>query len=155
MVVRPPVCREREHAEQEGVEFKFLTNPVRFIGDENYFVKGMECIRMELGEPDASGRRSPRPVPGSEFIEEMDTVIMALGFVVNPIIRETTPGLETNKKGIIIVDPETGRTSREGVYAAGDIITGGATVIKAMGQAKIAAAAIHEYLLSKSATVTA
>ena len=110
---------------------------------------------MELGEPDASGRRSPRPIPGSNFIEEVDTVIMALGFGVNPIIKETTPGLETNKKGVIVVDPATGRTSKEGVYAAGDIITGGATVIKAMGQAKIAARAIHEYLLSKASTITA
>jgi len=146
----PCLPREMEHAEQEGVEFKFLTNPVRFIGDENYFVKGMECVKMELGEPDASGRRSPRPIPGSEYIEEVDTVVMALGFGVNPIIKETTPGLETNKKGVIIVDPDTGRTSREGVYAAGDIITGGATVIKAMGQAKKAAKAIHEYLLTKN-----
>jgi len=114
----------------------------------------MQCIKMELGEPDASGRRSPKPIPGSEFIEEIDTVVMALGFGVNPIIKETTPGLETNKKGIIIVDPATGKTSREGVYAAGDIITGGATVIKAMGQAKIASMAIHEYILSKSTRVT-
>lgn len=151
----PCLPREREHAEQEGVEFKFLTNPVRFIGDDNYFVKAMECVKMELGEPDASGRRSPRPIPGSNFIEEVDTVVMALGFGVNPIIKETTPGLETNKKGVIVTDPATGRTSKEGVYAAGDIITGGATVIKAMGQAKIAARAIHEYLLSKASTVTA
>lgn len=150
----PCLPREMEHAEQEGVDFKFLTNPVRFIGDENYFVKGMECIKMELGEPDASGRRSPKPVAGSEYIEEVDTVVMALGFGVNPIIKETTPGLETNKKGIIIVDPETGKTSREGVYAAGDIITGGATVIKAMGQAKKASKAMHEYLMSKSETVS-
>jgi len=151
----PCLPREMEHAEQEGVGFKFLTNPVRFIGDDNYFVKGMQCIKMELGEPDASGRRSPKPIPGSEFIEEIDTVVMALGFGVNPIIKETTPGLETNKKGIIIVDPATGKTSREGVYAAGDIITGGATVIKAMGQAKVASKAIHEYILSKSTRVTA
>ncbi len=149
----PCLPREMEHAEEEGVEFKFLTNPVRFIGDENYFVKGMECVKMELGEPDASGRRSPVPVPGSEFIEEVDTVIMALGFGVNPIIKNTTPGLETSIKGIIIVDPATGKTSRDGVYAAGDIVTGGATVIKAMGQAKKASKAIHEYLLSKSAKV--
>ncbi|MBI5192358.1 MAG: NADPH-dependent glutamate synthase [Nitrospirae bacterium] len=149
----PCLPREMEHAEQEGVDFKFLTNPVRFIGDENYFVKGMECIKMELGEPDASGRRSPKPVAGSEYIEEVDTVVMALGFGVNPIIKETTPGLETNKKGIIVVDPATGKTSREGVYAAGDIITGGATVIKAMGQAKKASKAMHEYLMSKSETV--
>jgi len=149
----PCLPREMEHAEQEGVKFKFLTNPVRFIGDENYFVKAMECVKMELGEPDASGRRRPKPIPGSEFIEEVDTVIMALGFGVNPIIKETTPGLETNQKGVIIVDPATGRTSREGVYAAGDIITGGATVIKAMGQAKIAAKAIHEYLSAKSTRV--
>lgn len=145
----PCLPREMEHAEQEGVEFKFLTNPVKFIGDDNYFVKAMECVKMELGEPDASGRRRPKPIPGSEFIEEVDTVIMALGFGVNPIIKETTPGLETNQKGIIIVDPATGKTSREGVYASGDIITGGATVIKAMGQAKVAAKSIHEYLLSK------
>ncbi|OGW56329.1 MAG: glutamate synthase (NADPH), homotetrameric [Nitrospirae bacterium RIFCSPHIGHO2_02_FULL_42_12] len=151
----PCLPREMEHAEQEGVGFKFLTNPVRFIGDDNYFVKGMQCIKMELGEPDASGRRSPKPIPGSEFIEEIDTVVMALGFGVNPIIKETTPGLDTNKKGIIIVDPATGKTSREGVYAAGDIITGGATVIKAMGQAKVASKAIHEYILSKSTRVTA
>ena len=150
----PCLPREMEHAEQEGVGFKFLTNPVRFIGDDNYFVNVMQCIKMELGEPDASGRRSPKPIPGSEFIEEIDTVVMALGFGVNPIIKETTPGLETNKKGIIIVDPATGKTSREGVYAAGDIITGGATVIKAMGQAKIASMAIHEYILSKSTRVT-
>ena len=146
----PCLPREMEHAEQEGVEFKFLTAPVRFIGDENYFVKKMECVKMELGEPDDSGRRSPRPIPGSEFIEEVDTVVMALGFGVNPIIKQATPGLDTNKKGVIIVDPATGKTSREGVFAAGDIITGGSTVIKAMGQAKIAAKGIHEYLLTKT-----
>jgi glutamate synthase (NADPH/NADH) small chain len=149
----PCLPREREHAEQEGVEFKFLTNPVRFIGDDNYFVKAMECVKMELGEPDASGRRSPKTIPGSNYIEEVDTVIMALGFGVNPIIKDTTPGLDTNKKGIIVVDPATGKTSRDGVYAAGDIITGGATVIKAMGQAKVASKAMHEYLMSKEPAV--
>ena len=145
----PCLPREMEHAEEEGVHFKFLTNPVKFIGDDNYFVKAMECVKMELGEPDASGRRSPKEIPGSNYIEEVDTVIMALGFGVNPIIKDTTPGLETNKKGIIVVDSATGKTSRDGVYAAGDIITGGATVIKAMGQAKVASKAMHEYLMSK------
>lgn len=146
----PCLPREMEHAEQEGVEFKLLTSPKRFIGDENYFVREMECIKMVLGEPDASGRRSPRPIPGSEYIDKVDTVVMALGFGVNPIIKQATPGLETDKYGVIIVDPATGKTSIEGVYAAGDIITGGSTVIKAMGQAKIAARGIHEYLLSKT-----
>lgn len=146
-------CRAEElaHAEAEGVRFEFLTNPLRFIGDENYRLVAMECERMELGEPDKSGRRRPIPVPGSNFTVPVDSAIFALGFGVNPMIRQSAPDLITDERGVLKVDPVTGMTSIPGVFAAGDIVTGGATVILAMGQAKKAAAGIHEYLLQKKA----
>jgi glutamate synthase (NADPH/NADH) small chain len=137
---------EIHHAEQEGVKFEFLVNPLRFIGTEDGWVKGMECIRMKLGEPDESGRRRPVPIEGSNFIMDVDTVIVAIGNSSNPLVPKTTPGLEINKWGNIIVDPETGLTSRKGVFAGGDIVTGGATVILAAGAGKKAARAIDAYL---------
>ncbi len=144
----PARTEELEHAMQEGVVFHFLTNPVEILGDDEGWVRGMTCIKMELGEPDASGRRRPVPIEGSEFEIECNTVIMALGFGVNPLIPTTTPGLEVSRWGVIQVESETGRTTRKSVFAGGDSITGGATVILAMGQAKIAAAAMHEYLMN-------
>jgi len=141
-------AREEEihHGGQEGIEFHFLTNPTRFLGNEDGWVKAMECIRMELGEPDDSGRRRPIPVEGSEFIMEVDAVVIAFGTNANPLIRQSTPGLECNKRGYIVADPQTGATSKPGVYAGGDIVTGAATVIEAMGAGKRSARAIHEYL---------
>jgi len=147
-VEMPARAEEVHHAKEEGVEFKLLTNPVEYIGDENGWVKGMKCIQMELGEPDDSGRRRPVPIEGSEFIIDVDMVVVAIGTNANPVIPITTPGLETNKWGNIVADEETGKTSKEGVYAGGDIVTGSATVILAMGAAKKAARAIHEYLMS-------
>ena len=141
----PARAEEKHHAKEEGIEFKTLCNPIEIIGDENGRVCGMKCIRMELGEPDASGRRSPIVVPNSEFILEVDTVVMSLGTSPNPLIRSTTPGLETNRKGCLIVN-ENEMTSRDGVFAGGDAVTGAATVILAMGAGKKAAAAIDEYL---------
>ncbi|NMB65748.1 MAG: FAD-dependent oxidoreductase, partial [Spirochaetes bacterium] len=132
--------------EEEGVIFKLLTNPVRFIGDEKGRVKAVECIQMELGEPDASGRRSPIPVKGSEFIIDIDVAIIAIGNGPNPLIPKTTPGMDTTKRGNIIADPETMKTSKRGVFAGGDIVTGAATVIQAMGAGRKAAKAIDEYL---------
>ncbi|MEL5897624.1 FAD-dependent oxidoreductase, partial [Clostridium sporogenes] len=126
--------------------FNLLTNPVEILGDENGWVKGMKCIRMELGEPDQSGRRRPIEIPGSEYIMDVDTVIMSLGTSPNPLISSTTKGLETNKRKCIIAEEETGLTTREGVYAGGDAVTGAATVILAMGAGKQAASAIDEYL---------
>ena len=148
-VEMPARAEEVHHAKEEGVEFKLLTNPVEYIGDENGWVKGMKCIRMELGEPDESGRRRPVPIEGSEFVIDVDMVVVAIGTNANPVIPVTTPGLETNKWGYIVADEETGKTSREGVYAGGDIVTGSATVILAMGAAKKAARAIDEYLKNK------
>ncbi|MFQ6131101.1 MAG: NADPH-dependent glutamate synthase [Armatimonadota bacterium] len=142
----PARDEEIHHGEEEGIQFHFLTNPTRFIGDQQGWVRAMECIRMELGEPDDSGRRRPIPIEGSEFIMDVDTVISAFGTNANPIIRESTPGLECNKWGYIVADPETGATSKPGVYAGGDIVTGAATVIEAMGAGKRSARAIHEYL---------
>lgn len=142
----PARAEEIENAEEEGVIFNFLVNPVEIIGDENGWVKGMKLIRMELGEPDSSGRRRPVPIPGSEFIMEVDTVIVAIGTQANPVIQKTTPGLETNKWGYIVADPETCKTSKKGVFAGGDIIRGAATVILAVGDAKKAARAIDHYL---------
>ena len=142
----PARAEELEHAIEEGVEFHWLTAPVRIIGDENGKVKGMECIRMELGEPDESGRRRPIPIPGSEFFFEVDTIINALGTSANPIIAQTTPGLKLNKWGYIEVDPETQQTSIPGVFAGGDIVTGSATVILAMGAGRKAAQGILKYL---------
>lgn len=144
-----PARREEvHHAKQEGIEFRMLSNPVRINGDEKGDVKSITCIRMELGEPDASGRRRPQEIPGSEFDIECDTVIMALGTSPNPLIKSTTEGLETNKRGCLTAD-EDGRTTREGVFAGGDAVTGAATVILAMGAGRKAAKAIDEYLTQK------
>lgn len=147
----PARKEEVEHAMEEGIIFRTLTNPVEVLGDEKGEVCGMKCVKMELGEPDASGRRSPVVKPGTEFIMDIDTMIMAIGTSPNPLIRKTTPGLETNKRGCIVTDGENGLTSREGVYAGGDAVTGAATVILAMGAGKAAAKAIDEYIKSKDA----
>ena len=145
-----PARREEiHHAKEEGIEFLFLNNPVKILGDEKGCVRAMECIKMELGEPDASGRRRPIEVPGSEFELEVDAVIMSLGTSPNPLIRSTTPGLDINKKGCLIADEETMATTREGVYAGGDAVTGAATVILAMGAGKKAAEAMDKYLKEK------
>ncbi len=144
----PARNEEIHHAKEEGIEFRLLTNPKRILGQDGK-VTGMECIRMELGEPDESGRRRPVEVPGSEFVLDVDTVIMSLGTSPNPLIRSTTPGLETNRKGCLVVNEETMQTTREGVYAGGDAVTGAATVILAMGAGKKAAEHIHQYLQSK------
>ncbi len=141
-----PARREEvHHAKQEGIAFDLLTNPVEILGDERGWVKSLRCIRMELGEPDASGRRSPVPIPGSEFEISADTVIMALGTSSNPLIANTTGGLETNRRGGLVADEE-GATTRKGVFAGGDAVTGAATVILAMGAGRKAAKAIDEYL---------
>ncbi len=145
----PARKEEVEHAEEEGVIFKTLHNPVEILGDENGNVCGIRCIKMELGEPDESGRRRPIEVPGSEFEIECDSVIMAIGTSPNPLISSTTPGLDTNKRGCLITQDDSGLTTREGVYAGGDAVTGAATVILAMGAGKSAAAAIDEYIKSK------
>jgi glutamate synthase (NADPH/NADH) small chain len=144
----PARAEEIENAEEEGIIFKLLTNPTRFFGDERGWVKQMECLKMRLGEPDESGRRRPIPIEGSEFLLDVDTVVIAVGRTPNPIIQRTTGGLDTSKWGTIIVDEETGKTSLEGVYAGGDIVTGEATVISAMGAGKRAARAIHDYLVN-------
>ena len=135
----PARAEEIHHAKEEGIVFRLLTNPVRILGDEEGRVQAMECVRMELGEPDASGRRRPVVIPGSEFVLEADTVIMALGTSPNPLLRSTTPGLETNRWGCLVVDEDTMMTTRENVYAGGDAVTGAATVILAMGAGKKAA----------------
>jgi glutamate synthase (NADPH) small chain len=141
-------AREEEvhHAEQEGVNFKLLNNPLSILGDHRHRVQEMECIRMELGEPDASGRRRPVPVEGSEFRMPVDTVVVAIGNKPNPLVPQTTPEIETTRWGTIVADEATMQTSLEGVYAAGDIVSGAATVILAMGQGKTAAAAIDHYV---------
>lgn len=148
-VEMPARIEEVHHAKEEGVQFKLLHAPVEYIGDENGWVKQMKCIRMELGEPDESGRRSPIPIKGSEFLIDVDTVVVAIGTMANPVIQATTPGLEVNRRGYIITKGETGETTREGVYAGGDIVTGSATVILAMGAGRKAAQAIHEYVMKK------
>ena len=146
-----PARREEvHHAKEEGIEFKLLHNPVAVIGEDGW-VKKLRCIRMELGEPDASGRRRPVEIAGSEFEIDVDTVIIAIGQGPNPLVQQTTKGLDTNKKGNIVANPETGATSKPGVFAGGDIVTGAATVILAMGAGKKAAAAIDEYLKDKKA----
>jgi len=145
----PARAEEIEHAEQEGVEFQLLTNPVRILGNDDGWVTGVECIRMELGEPDESGRRRPVPVPGSEFVIPAETFIIAIGNNPHPLVTQTTPDLATNRWGNIVADLETGQTSRPGVFAGGDIVTGAATVIEAMGAGKRAAAAIHRYLMGQ------
>lgn len=147
----PARLEEIHHAKEEGIIFKFLTAPLEVLGDdETYMVKGLKCQQMELGEPDASGRRRPIPVEGSEFVLDLDAVIVSIGTSPNPLIRSTTPGLETNKRGCIVADEETGLTSKEGVFAGGDAVTGAATVILAMGAGKKAAAAMHEYIQNKN-----
>jgi len=144
----PARIEEIENAEEEGIKFEFLTSPKRFIGNERRRVKAMECVRMRLGEPDDSGRRRPIPIEGSNFMMDVDVVIMAVGRTPNPIIKQTTEGLETTKWGGIVTD-EDGKTSIEGVYAGGDIVTGESTVISAMGAGRRAARAIHEFLMKK------
>ena len=145
----PARAEEVEHAKEEGIVFRFLTNPTAILEGENGLVAGMTCIRMELGEPDASGRRRPVEVPGSEFTIDCDAVIMALGTSPNPLIKNTTKGLDTQRWGGIIAD-EHGQTSRPGVFAGGDAVTGAATVILAMGAGKTAAESIDAYIRSKN-----
>ena len=145
----PARKEEVHHAKEEGIIFKMLTNPTEVVGDDKGWVTGLKCVDMQLGEPDASGRRRPVEVPGSEKVLEVETVVIAIGNTPNPLIKNTTPGLDTNKKGCIIAEEETGKTSKEGVYAGGDVVTGAATVILAMGAGKRAAAAIDQYLQGK------
>ena len=145
----PARVEEVHHAKEEGIIFDLLTNPVEILQDENCWVTGIKCIKMELGEPDASGRRRPVEVAGSEFVIDVDTVIMSLGTSPNPLISSTTEGLEVNKYKCIIADEENGKTTKEGVYAGGDAVTGAATVILAMGAGKAGAKGIHEYLSNK------
>ena len=149
-------AREEEvhHAEQEGVEFLMLTSPLRILADGNNWVRGMECQKMRLGEPDQSGRRSPVPIEGSEFVVELQTIIEAIGQKPNPIIQATTPGLTTSKRGTVVTD-EGQATSRPGIFAGGDLARGGATVILAMRDGKNAAHAIHAYLTPAAAVETA
>ena len=142
----PARVEEVHHAKEEGIIFNLLTNPVEILTDEKGWVKGMRCIRMELGEPDASGRRRPVPVEGSEFVIDADTVIMSLGTSPNPLISSTTRGLEINRRKCIVAEESSGKTSREGVYAGGDAVTGAATVILAMEAGRAGAKGIHEYL---------
>ena len=146
----PARVEEVHHAKEEGVIFDLLTNPTEILVDDNGYVRGMKCVKMELGEPDASGRRRPVVVEGSEFEMELDTVIMSLGTSPNPLISSTTEGLEVNKWKCIVADEENGKTTKEGVYAGGDAVTGAATVILAMGAGKAGAKGIHEYLSNKS-----
>ena len=145
-----PARREEvEHAQEEGIIFRTLCNPIEVLGDDKGCVKGMICQEMELGEPDASGRRRPVPKEGSTFTLEVDCMVMSIGTSPNPLIRSTTPGLETNKHGCIITSGDDGLTTREAVYAGGDAVTGAATVILAMGAGKQAARAIDQYIRSK------
>ncbi len=147
----PARKEEVHHAKEEGVQFDLLCNPVEILTDDKDWVTGIKCIRMELGEPDASGRRRPVEIPGSEFTIDVDTVIMSLGTSPNPLISSTTIGLDVNKRKCIIADEEFGKTSKEGVYAGGDAVTGAATVILAMGAGKAGARGIDEYIKSKYA----
>lgn len=142
----PARLEEAENAEEEGIIFKLLTNPVRFLGNNEGWVTAMECVEMELGEPDDSGRRRPVTKKGSEFIIDVDIVVVALGTTPNPLVPTTTKGLDTTKKGTVVADEETGKTTKPGVWAGGDVVTGAATVISAMGAAKKAAASIDDYL---------
>jgi glutamate synthase (NADPH/NADH) small chain len=141
-------AREAEvhHAEEEGVEFLFLTNPLRFLGNDDGFLTGVECLKMELGEPDSSGRRRPVPVPGSEFQVEIDTAVISIGSGANPLLTKSTPGLVLNKWGNIVADLKTGKTMKPRVWAGGDIVTGAATVILAMGAGRLASNSIHDFL---------
>jgi glutamate synthase (NADPH/NADH) small chain len=144
----PARAEEVKHAREEGIEFRLLTNPVEFIGNEKGWLTGARCMRMELGEPDASGRRRSVAVPGSEMILPVDVAIIGVGTTANPLIQSTTPDLKTTQRNYIETDPETACTSKRGVFAGGDIVTGGATVILAMGAGRKAAASIHAYLCS-------
>lgn len=146
----PARAEEVHHAKEEGIIFDLLCNPTEILADENGWVKGMKCVRMELGEPDASGRRRPVEIPDSEFEMELDTVIMSLGTSPNPLISSTTIGLDTNKRKCIIADEENGKTTKDGVYAGGDAVTGAATVILAMGAGKAAAQGIDEFIKGKN-----
>ncbi len=139
---------EVQNAKDEGVEFKFLTNPVRILGNKEDWVTGIECIRMELGEPDESGRRRPVPIKGSEFTIKVDIVVMAIGAGANPLLPSATPDLKLNKRGYIVIDEASGKTSKEGVWAGGDIVSGAATVISAMASGRRSAKAIHQYLMA-------
>ncbi|MDH5462063.1 MAG: NADPH-dependent glutamate synthase [Candidatus Bathyarchaeota archaeon] len=145
----PARLEEIENAEEEGIKFKFLTTPVRFLGDQSGWVKEMECIKMRLGEPDESGRRRPIPIEGSEVVMDVDTVVIAIGQTPNPMIQRTTQGLKTTRWGTIVVNEKTGKTSKKGVYAGGDVVSGAATVISAMGAGKRAARSIHRLLMRK------
>jgi glutamate synthase (NADPH) small chain len=142
----PARAEEVKHAKQEGIDFQVLTAPVEFLSDGKGWLSGARCVRMELGEPDASGRRRPVPIQGSEFDLPLSVAVIAIGTSANPIVQSTTPGLQTNKRGYIDADPVTQRTSRKGVFAGGDIVTGSATVILAMGAGRRSAKSIHEYL---------
>jgi glutamate synthase (NADPH/NADH) small chain len=148
----PARVEEVHHAEEEGIIFKLLCNPIRILGDENGWVKGIECVEMELGEPDASGRRRPVPIKGSEFIIDCDLVIPAIGTKANPLLTKATPDMKLNKWGNIDVDDNL-TTSKEGVFAGGDIVRGAATVILAMGDGKKAAQHMHEYLQAREPKV--
>jgi glutamate synthase (NADPH/NADH) small chain len=151
----PARVEELHHAMEEGVRFYWLTNPVRVLGNDAGWVGGMECVEMELGEPDSSGRRRPIPKPGTEKVFNVDTVVSALGTSANPVIAQTTPGLKVNQWGYIVADEETMATSIPGVYAGGDIVTGAATVILAMGAGRKAAAGILKYLGVERPTMAA
>ncbi len=153
-VEMPARAEEIHHAKEEGIEFVYLSNPVEFIGDEDGWLKGAKLQKMELGEPDASGRRRPIPIPGSEYVLDLDMAVIAIGNGSNPIIQKTTPDLKYNKWGNIVVDEETMHTSKKGVFAGGDIVTGGATVILAMGAGRKAAQAIDDYLKAAESSQT-
>ena len=142
----PARAEEAKHALEEGIVFHMLTAPVAFLGDEKGWLTGARCVRMELGEPDASGRRRPVEVKGSEFDLPASVAIIGIGTTANPLIQSTTPDLKTTSRNYIVADPATNRTSKRGVFAGGDIVTGSATVILAMGAGRKAAASIHEYL---------
>ena len=145
----PARAEEAENAEEEGIEFMLLTNPIRFIGNDRGFLEKVECVKQRLSEPDQSGRRRPEPIEGSNFMVEIDTAVIAIGQSPNPIIQQTTNGLQTTRHGTIVVNEETMQTDLPGVYAGGDVVSGAATVISAMGAGKKAAKAIHEYILAK------
>jgi glutamate synthase (NADPH/NADH) small chain len=142
----PARAAEIHHAEEEGIEFLLLTNPVRFLGNDQGCLTGMECLKMELGEPDESGRCRPVPIKGSEFTMDCDMAVISVGSGANPLLTKSTKGLKLTKRGYITSDPETGKTSKKGVWAGGDIVTGQATVILAMGAGRKAADSMHQYL---------
>jgi glutamate synthase (NADPH/NADH) small chain len=142
----PARAEELHHAEEEKIEFVLLTNPTQFFGDESGRLTGMECLKMELGEPDASGRRRPIPIEGSEFKFDCDLVVVSVGSNANPLLTNSTPDIALNRWGNIVADPENGKTSKKGVWAGGDIVTGAATVILAMGAGRNAATSMHDYL---------